>query len=261
MRSGPCRPINYRSSPSNPKQAFAVFIQRSFQTRPEWSARVELRATVDRIIYASGDRSPSCRVATGSVVVVTEKSGPAVLVCASMWWPLSARLATAFIRHGCRVSAVCPPGHPLRFVTGIESVFPYRALNSIGSLKSAILDARPTLIVPCDDSVVWQLHELHTGNPELQSLIERSLGANNAYPVLRNRAAFLQVAADLEVRVPATRVLTSEEELDDWRADGPAVLKRDGTWGGSGVAIVRSLPSALAAFRRLSFWELFRSRF
>ena len=180
------------------------------------------------------------------------KSGAVVLVCASMWWPLSARLATAFIRQGCQVSAVCPPRHPLRYVTGIQSVFPYRGLNSIGSLKAAILAARPTLIVPCDDSVVWQLHELHARNVDLQSLIERSLGADAAYPVLRNRAAFLQVAVELGIRVPATRTLTSEEELADWRADCPAVLKRDGTWGGSGVAIVHSLPSALAAFRRLS---------
>jgi hypothetical protein len=183
---------------------------------------------------------------------VTEKSGPAVLVCASMRWPLSARLATALSRHGCHVSAVCPSGHPLRHVTGIKSLFAYRGLNSIGSLKAAILAVRPTLIVPCDDSVVWQLHELHARNADLQSLIERSLGTDTAYPVLRNRAAFLQVAAELGIRVPATRTLASEEELDDWRADTPAVLKRDGTWGGSGVIIVQSLPSALAAFRRLS---------
>ena len=180
------------------------------------------------------------------------KSGAVVLVCASMWWPLSARLATALIRHGCKVSAVCPPGHPLRFVTGIESVFPYRGLNSIGSLKSAILAARPTLIVPCDDSVVWQLHELHARNAGLRSLIELSLGSGTAYPVLRSRAAFLQAAVELGIRVPATRTLTSEEDLLDWRAESPAVLKRDGTWGGAGVAIVHSLPSALAHFRKLS---------
>jgi len=137
-------------------------------------------------------------------------------------------------------------------VTGIESVFPYRGLNSIGALKSAILAAQPTLIVPCDDSVVWQLHELHARNVDLRSLIERSLGADMAYPVLRNRAGFLHAAEELGIRVPATRILTSEEDLHAWRADGPAVLKRDGTWGGSGVAIVDSLPSAVAAFRRLS---------
>jgi len=183
---------------------------------------------------------------------VSEKSGPAVLVCASMWWPLSARLAVALIRHGCKVSAVCPPGHPLRFVSGIESVFPYRGLKSIGSLKSAILANRPTLVVPCDDGVVWQLHELHALNANLRSLIERSLGSAAAYPVLQSRAAFLQAAAELRIRVPTTRTLTSEEELNAWSADSPAVLKRDGTWGGSGVAIVHSLPSALANYRRLS---------
>ena len=106
--------------------------------------------------------------------------------------------------------------------------------------------------MPCDDGVVWQLHELHAGNISLRPLIERSLGSEAAYPVIRNRAAFLQAAADLGIRVPDTRTLNSEEELNAWRADSPAVLKRDGTWGGSGVAIVRSLPSALANYRRLS---------
>ncbi len=137
-------------------------------------------------------------------------------------------------------------------MTGIESVFPYRGLNSIGSLKAAILAMRPILIVPCDDSVVWQLHELHARNPDLRSLIERSLGADIAYPVLRSRATFLEAAVELGIRVPATRTLTSEDDLHSWRADSPAVLKRDGTWGGSGVAIVHSLSSAQAAFRRLS---------
>lgn len=169
-----------------------------------------------------------------------------------MWWPLSARLATAFIRHGCKVWAVCPPGHPLRFVTGIERVFPYMGLNSIGSLKAAILAVGPTLIVPSDDSVVWQLHELHARNPDLRSLIERSLGSDSAYPILRSRAAFLQVAAELGICVPATSTLTSENELNTWRTGSAAVLKRDGTWGGTGVAIVHSLSSALMAFRSLS---------
>lgn len=186
------------------------------------------------------------------MAVVNEKSRPAVLLCASTWWPLSARLAIVLIDHGCQVSTVCPPGHPLRLVTGVEAVYPYTSLNSIDSLKAAILTAQPALIVPCDDSVVWQLHELHAKHPGLRPLIEQSLGPGSVYPVLRSRAAFLQVAVELGIRVPATRTLTSEAELNAWRADGPAVLKRDGTWGGSGVAIVDSLPSAVAAFRRLS---------
>jgi len=147
---------------------------------------------------------------------------------------------------------VCPPGHPLRFVTGMEAIYPYRGLDSLGSLRSAILAATPDLIVPCDDGVVWQLHELHARHAELQPLIERSLGAKEAYPRIHSRGAFLRAAAQLGIRVPLTEDVASEADLASWCVDAPAVLKLDGTWGGSGVAIVRSKDEAISAFRRLS---------
>ena len=157
----------------------------------------------------------------------------------------------AFLRHGCRVSAICPPGHPLRFVTGVEQLFLYKGLNSLGSLKACILAVQPDLIVPCDDGVVWQLHELHAQNAAQRTLIERSLGAREAYPIIRNRGTFLQAAAQLGIRVPATKTVTAEADVTAWDFQADAVLKRDGTWGGSGVIIVRSLPEALTAFRKL----------
>jgi hypothetical protein len=178
-----------------------------------------------------------------------EESQPRVLLCATMWWTASARLATAFLRHGCRVSAVCPPGHPLRFVTGIESIYPYKLLNSVGSLKAAIHAARPSLIVPCDDGAVWQLHELHTNEAELRPLIEHSLGAKEAYPTIQRRADVLQTAVELGIRVPFTQTVNSVEDLKGWCLDAPAVLKIDGTWGGEGVTIVRSQSEAIGGFR------------
>ncbi len=169
-----------------------------------------------------------------------------------MWWPLSARLAIAFLRHGCSVSAICPPGHPLRFVSGVESLHLYKGLDSVGSLRAAITATQPDLIVPCDDGVVWQLHEIHARNTEFRVLIERSLGAPHAYPTIRSRGALLKTAAALGVRVPETRTVSSEAEVRAFWKDAPAVLKLDGTWGGSGVAIARSLPEALASFHKLS---------
>ena len=176
---------------------------------------------------------------------------PAVLVCATLWWPASARLAMAFLRHGCQVSAVCPPGHPLRFVTGVKSTYPYKRLGSIGSLREAIRNARPDLIVPCDDGVVWQLHDLHASEADLRPLIELSLGASEAYPTVRGRAEVLQVAEELCIPVPRTRTVNSEEDLNDWSFDAPAVLKQDGTWGGEGISIVRSREEAIRAFRSM----------
>jgi hypothetical protein len=140
----------------------------------------------------------------------------------------------------------------MRFVTGIEAIYPYRGFDSGGSLKEAILKAKPSLIVPCDDGVVWQLHELHARFPELQPLIERSIGAKDAYPQIRSRAALLRAASELGIRVPLTETVNSEADLSPWVVDAPALLKLDGTCGGAGVAIVRSKEEAAAAFRRLS---------
>jgi len=158
----------------------------------------------------------------------------------------------AFLKHGCRVAAVCPPGHPLRFVSGIESIYSYRSIDSVGSLKAAIQASGPTLIVPCDDGVVWQLHELHSKSVELQPLIERSLGAKDAYPEISDRNAFLKTADALGIRVASTRIIPSEPNLADWCWCEPAVLKRNGTSGGNGVAIVRSRAEAAEAFHSLS---------
>ena len=154
----------------------------------------------------------------------------------------------AFVRHGCNVSAVCPPGHPLRFVTAIGSIYSYQGLASIGLLRGAIRAAQPTLIVPCDDIAVWQLHALHASQADLRPLIELSLGAAEAYPAIQQRGEVLRIAQSLGIRVPSTHTLDSAEELKDWNFDEPAVLKLDGTWGGEGVTIVRSLKEAVQTF-------------
>ena len=185
------------------------------------------------------------------MTVLSERPQPIVLLCATMRWPLSARLAMAFLAHGCKVRGVCPSGHPLHFVSGIASLYPYRSLDSVESLRAAILASNPDLIVPCDDGVVWQLHEIHTKFPEMRPLIERSLGSGDAYPQICSRAAFLQTASELGIRVPTTKTVTSENDLEAWPGDDPEVLKLDGTSGGNGVAIVRSKSDALAAYRRL----------
>jgi predicted ATP-grasp superfamily ATP-dependent carboligase len=106
--------------------------------------------------------------------------------------------------------------------------------------------------VPCDDGVVWQLHELHDIHNELRPLIEHSLGAREAYPNIRSRGQFLKIAADIGIRVPRTRTVAAEEELNDWDLEAPAVLKLDGTWGGEGVKIVQSRSAAMEAFRSMS---------
>jgi hypothetical protein len=183
---------------------------------------------------------------------VKENRQPKVLLCSRLWWASSARLALAFLRSGCRVSGVCPPSHPLRYVTGLESLHSYANLDPVGSLRNAILASGADLIVPCDDAAVWHLHELHARYPEMQLLIEYALGSKESFSIVQSRGEMLESAAELGIRAPLTQTVISEADLNSWCLDGPAVIKLDGTWGGAGVAIVDSRTKAIAEFRRLS---------
>ncbi|MGH9595156.1 MAG: hypothetical protein ACRD3K_00015, partial [Edaphobacter sp.] len=81
-------------------------------------------------------------------------SGQNVLLASSIRWPLTAKLALAFLRQGCKVQAVCPPDHPFSFVRGIKTIYRYRGLDSLQSLYEAIRLAKPDVVIPCDDGVV-----------------------------------------------------------------------------------------------------------
>lgn len=175
------------------------------------------------------------------------------MLAATVWWPLSARLAMRLIGYGCRVAAICPPGHFLRYVTGMGPIYRYSSLRSLASLESAIRRVQPDLVIPCDDRVVWQLHELHETKPDLRPLIEASLGAAGEFGIVRQRERLLETARKLGIRVPETRPITSEADIRAWFAHtSSAVLKLDGTWGGEGVEIAHSEEKALAAWRRLA---------
>jgi hypothetical protein len=179
---------------------------------------------------------------------------PSVLMVAAKWWPLSARLAIALCRHGCRVAAVCPEGHPLTHVSGIYRVYRLEGIFSLPSVRRAIHDAKPDIIVPCDDGVVGQLHAIYRLDPSLRHLIERSLGSPESFPVVRSRYQMLSLAKTLGVRVPETRKVSSIRDLHAWHAgvDSTAVLKVDGESGGNGVRICQSLDDSLSAWRQLS---------
>ena len=178
----------------------------------------------------------------------------AVLITASTPWPLSARLAVRLIAHGCAVSALCPRGHVLNQVSGMGRIHHYGGPSSMAGVERAIRHERPDLVVPSDDRAVWQLHELHARRPDLQELIEASIGRPEAFPVVGSRVALLDLARRAGLRVPQTRPLHSENDIHAWfrEVPGTAVMKLDGTWGGRGVAFVESVDQALASWRRFN---------
>ena len=162
-------------------------------------------------------------------------------------------MASALHRHGCNVSAVCPSGHPLTFISGLRRVYPYRGVYSARSLRNALFACQPDVVVPCDDGVVAQLHALHALEPSLRPLIERSLGAPENFSLIENRYLFLSAATDLGIRVPMTRRVATADDLVAWHAEfgSSAVLKVDGESGGNGVKISHSLDESIAAWREL----------
>ena len=185
----------------------------------------------------------------------TETAYPAervvALLVATNWWPASARMAMRLLAHRCEVVALCPRGHVLCQLTGLRSVRTYSGLNSLAALESAIRSSHPTIVIPCDDRAVRQLHELHRQLPDLRTLIGRSLGDPAHFATIRSRAQLLELAARAEIHVPETRRIVSAGDIADWfrKVPGPAVMKMDGTWGGSGVSLVRTEEDAQSAWR------------
>jgi len=189
------------------------------------------------------------------------KAHPTVLVATTSRWYPTARLAMALAKAGCAVEAVCPSGHPLKNTRTANQTHPYHGLAPLRSFAAAITAAQPDLIIPGDDLATRHLHLLHAREQKqgrsgsaICAAIERSLGAGQNFPIAYDRAAFIALALEEGIRVPATQVIANIDALKDWIARNgfPAVLKANGTSGGDGVRIVRTVAEAERAFRSLA---------
>src|ERR1035438_2179036 len=180
-------------------------------------------------------------------------NSPVVLIHATLSWPLAARLAICFRDLGCRVHSICPAVHPLHFVRGIGRCYSIRSLSVQESLIKAIEATHADYIVPTDDRAIWQLHALATSHPQYRELVVRSLGDSKNFELVRSRVSLLTQAESLQIRVPRTVPLRSLQEAtcyaESWSY--PALVKRDGTFGGRGVAVVRTPRELLDAYHRL----------
>jgi Carbamoyl-phosphate synthase L chain, ATP binding domain len=184
---------------------------------------------------------------------------PTVLIAASSHWFPTARLAMALTSAGCVVDAVCPARHPLSTVRAVRRTHRYSGLAPLYSLSRAIQNSGPDLIIPGDDLTTRHLHHLYRrertrGNDVICNLIERSFGSPESFPIVYERATFMQLASAEGVRVPKTTVITNLQVLRRWIEETgfPCVLKADGTSGGDGVKIVRNLEQAADAYRKLN---------
>jgi hypothetical protein len=184
-----------------------------------------------------------------------------VLLADTNWWANSARLAMGLAETGCEVFAICPkPNHALTKTHAVQKTFRYRALHPIDSLISTIEAVNPDIIVPACDRSVRHLHELHAqlkvegnGGSRTIALIERSLGTPSSHPVVASRYDLLMLAREEGVQTPDTTRINSQGDLDNWSARQlyPWVLKADGTWGGGGVRVIRSMEDAQLSLKQL----------
>jgi len=178
---------------------------------------------------------------------------PTVLVATTYCWYPTARLAMALAHAGFTVEMVCPRRHPLSKTAVARKIHAYNGLAPLRSLRAAIAGAEPDLIVSGDDLATRHLHRLYereqqnrpAGSP-ICSLIERSLGAAESFPISYARAGFMELAEEEGIRIPKTEVIDNFDGLKDWiiRNGFPAVLKANGTSGGDGVRIVRTVQDA-----------------
>src|SRR5580692_1323000 len=185
---------------------------------------------------------------------------PRVLVATTFCWYPTARLAMALANAGFTVDIVCPRRHPVSKTKVARRVYRFNGLAPLRSLSAAIADAEPDLIVSGDDLATRHLHRLYERERQdgkagsaVCALIERSLGATESFPISYARAAFMELAAQEGIRVPKTGVIGNRDDLKDWiiRNGFPAVLKANGTSGGVGVRVVRTVNEADRAFRLL----------
>ena len=181
---------------------------------------------------------------------------PCVLLAATDRFVFPARLAMVLADAGFSVEAMCPGGHCLGSTAAVKRLHRYRALSGLSSLKSALLEAKPMIVIPCDDLARSHLHRLHKAEPagEIRGVIERSLGNPSSYPEVESRSRLLALVRQEGQAAVETTVISSTDGLKDWLAVNgfPAVLKTDGSSGGYGVRVVSSPEEAEMAYQKLS---------
>jgi hypothetical protein len=183
---------------------------------------------------------------------------PKILLATTVRWYSAARLAIAFAEIGCSVEMAGPRGHPAAGTTALHRRYGFRGLGPTGSFLAAIQQAQPDLIIPCDDLSTIYLHRLclellQKGEERLASILQRTLGPPASFPTIDSRTSLMAVARSEEVRTPETGVVT-RQSLPAWLAQNglPAILKADGSAGGRGVQVVRTIAMAEQALAELS---------
>src|SRR5262249_14521853 len=142
----------------------------------------------------------------------------------------------ALSQAGFEVECLCPRLHPIIKTRVLRRSHMYRALYPLSSLKTAIQESKPDIVIPSDDLATRHLHDLYGQEKGVEEcgdsicdLIERSLGSRKWFPALRSRESLMAIAREENVRCPATTVIPDMSSLRRWIDERglPVVLKTD----------------------------------
>jgi len=179
---------------------------------------------------------------------------PKILLTDTNRWPLGPRLAMALTGMGGEVSVVCPyPGHPATKTSAVRQTLPYLGRQPLASLRRAIETVDPDIIVPLCGRSVDHLHELYKSEPasggkksRIACLIEYSLGSPDSFPIVSGRYKLLQTARSEGIRIPETIEIETSAQLEHLCEQMPLpwVIKADGSSGGRGVRMAKTMEEA-----------------
>lgn len=180
------------------------------------------------------------------------------LLLTTMRWFSFTRLAHAMIESGFEVSACRPGGHTLGKIDGVAGSYRLNRLSRSRSVLRAIAAARPDIILPDDERALKVLRRLYArirhSDPATAAILARSLGNVDDWASITSRTGLAHAALSIGIAAPKSEVVATPADLCNWvNGHGfPVVLKTDGSWGGRGVAIARSVPALRARWRRIS---------
>lgn len=197
-----------------------------------------------------------------------------ILVIATNKWPSIGQLVSALIKVGFEIAVVCPSGSPIKHIRNLNARYKYASWQSLTSIKAAIADWSPFLLVCNDDVAIRELHRIYsqacieTDRPESSSLIElieSSLGDCRSFAIARSKNQLISAAQELKILCPPTNVVNSYQDIDRQlgRIVYPILIKLDDSWGGLSVRLAHNQRELLRATLELSFphnwhWSLKR---
>ena len=120
-----------------------------------------------------------------------------VLLVTTVDWTSTARYAGAFAAASWLVDTISPKGAPVTLSRYVDRCYRYRPLFALSSLRAAIEQARPDLLVTCDDRAVGLLLRLYgkeAKDSPVATLIRRSLGAPEEFDSILSRGASMKAS-------------------------------------------------------------------